>query len=306
MPDFSNNNRRDSLAVPEKGQRLRLLLGDRHHLLLEMMVSLLEPEFEIVGTETDEPTLLRAAQSLEPDVVVLEVDMPRMSGIEVARHLQVNSPAMGIILLGTESTERGITEALKNGGAGYVPKSGLLSEARDAIFTVANGGRYLAPTVAGGTGSDIRAPGTAHAARLESKPSRLTIGVACLLICGLSIRTIALQLGIAPSAVERYQQQAMQMLAARDNHEPIALALSRGWFDDPAANSAWSGPASVSSRSRSFDQIATVNRRKAADTDEPDLKDAHMQLSEGYEALVVWQDIILAAGDAAHKLETHA
>lgn len=295
MPDFTDYNRRRPPVTPKKKPSLRLLLGDPHRLLLEMMVSSLEPEFAVAGTATDGPALLAAARSLRPDIVLLDVAMPRMTGMDIARHLWADGAATRSILLGTKSNGTVVAEAFSSGAAGYLLRAGSLSEVRDAIWAVAGGGHFLTPSIAGG---DIRGLDRTGAARPSSLPS-LTLAVVRLLIGGLSIRTIALQLGLAPCAVERHQRQAMTLLGARDDRELIVLALGDGWLDGPMADPP--GPEAVGSRD--FDRIADRYRHRAADTDQPELQDAYMQLAEGYEQLAVWQDVVLAAGDLTHDLE---
>ena len=129
----------------------RILLADDHELMREGLRTLLaaQPDVEIVGEAEDGVTAVRRALELRPDIVIMDVGMPQMNGIEATRRLATELPGTKIIALSMHSDRRYVAEMLKAGAAGYVLKQGAFRELASAIAAVKASHIYLSPRVAG-------------------------------------------------------------------------------------------------------------------------------------------------------------
>jgi len=127
--------------------RPRLLMADDHTLVLEGISKLLENDFELVGTVEDGHALLRAAAQLRPDVILLDISMPLLNGIEACRQLVKLMPKTRVIFLTMHTDVVYVEEAFRAGGAGYLLKRSAASELTSAIDTVMHGKRYITPLI---------------------------------------------------------------------------------------------------------------------------------------------------------------
>lgn len=125
--------------------RTRLLLADDHTLLLEGLRMMLEPEFELVGVVEDGQALLGAAASLKPEVIILDISMPLLNGIDAARELRKLLPATKLIFLTMHGGHDYVKEALRVGASGYLLKRSAASELLTAIRQVLKGRNYVSP-----------------------------------------------------------------------------------------------------------------------------------------------------------------
>jgi DNA-binding NarL/FixJ family response regulator len=128
-------------------QRARLLMADDHTLVVEGIRKLLESEFDLVGTVEDGHALLRAAEDLQPDVVLLDISMPLLNGIEACRQLVKLMPRVLVIFLTMHADVVYVEEAFRAGGAGYLLKRSAASELTGAIHTVIQGKTYVTPLI---------------------------------------------------------------------------------------------------------------------------------------------------------------
>src|SRR6266705_1157076 len=124
-------------------KRARLLMADDHTLVLEGIRKLLENEFDLVGTVEDGRALLTAAMQIQPDVILLDISMPLLNGIEACRQLVKSMPKVRIIFLTMHADVVYVEEALRAGGAGYLLKRSAASELTIAINAVMRGDRYV-------------------------------------------------------------------------------------------------------------------------------------------------------------------
>jgi DNA-binding NarL/FixJ family response regulator len=127
--------------------RTRILLADDHTLLLDAFKSLLEPEFEVVGTVTDGRAALTLAQKLKPDVVILDIAMPMLNGLEAARQFRAIMPHLKVVFVTMNPDPDMAQEALKVGASGYLLKTSAASELIKAIREVMRGLKYVTPTI---------------------------------------------------------------------------------------------------------------------------------------------------------------
>ena len=124
-------------------QRLSIMLVDDHAILVESLKKLLENEFDIAGSASDGRTMIEMPTKLRPDVVLLDITLPILNGLEAARRLRKIAPEIRIIFLTMNEDRDLAAEALRLGAAGYVLKKSAASEVRQAIKAAMNGGTYV-------------------------------------------------------------------------------------------------------------------------------------------------------------------
>jgi DNA-binding NarL/FixJ family response regulator len=124
-------------------KRARLLLGDDHTLMLEGLRKILEPEFEVAGTAGDGRALVREAMRLKPDVVLAEVSLPLLHGIEAARQIRKRLPGAKVVFLTTHADLTYLRDALRVGASGYILKTAAGKELTQAVRQVLRGRIYV-------------------------------------------------------------------------------------------------------------------------------------------------------------------
>jgi DNA-binding NarL/FixJ family response regulator len=130
---------------PQPVSRARVLLVEDHHLMSQGLKSMLEPEYEVVGIATDGDAALEAATTLRPDVVLLDLSLPRRPGSEVLQELVARDNGPAVIIV-TMHTDRALaTRALQLGARGFVPKNAGVGELKEAISAALAGRRYVSP-----------------------------------------------------------------------------------------------------------------------------------------------------------------
>ena len=125
--------------------KVRVLLADDHPLLLKVVVSLLEPTFEVVGRVEDGKSLFESAMKLQPDVIVTDISMPILNGIEAANKLKVSGCRSKIVFLTVHSDPDFVRACLATGALGYVAKSRMVSDLLSAIREALAGRIFISP-----------------------------------------------------------------------------------------------------------------------------------------------------------------
>ena len=203
--------------------RARVLLADDHVLLLEAFRRMLEPAVEVVGAVADGAALVEQALLLEPDLVVADVSMPRMNGLEAARRLRGDLPGTRVVFLTVNEDPQMAAEAFALGASGYLLKCSTATELNDAIRAVLAGRRYLSKRLAGGD------PDALPAAAAADRPlEQLTLrerDVLKLLAEGLTMKEIGAQLGIATRTVAFHKYRMMESLGLRSSAELVSFAV---------------------------------------------------------------------------------
>jgi DNA-binding NarL/FixJ family response regulator len=207
--------------------RATVLLADDHDIVIAgLRLVLDQPDIEIVGAVKDGRALVQAAQNLKPDVVITDLTMPLLNGIDAARRIRVRNPEVKIIFLTMHPDVGYAKEALALGNCGYVLKSSVADELPLAIRTVLEGGTYVAQAIAEPV---MRA--------LETKPrerpgaDRLTSRqreVLQLLAEGHSVKQIAFSLNVSPRTVEFHKYRIMEELGVRTMAELVRSAMTLG------------------------------------------------------------------------------
>jgi DNA-binding NarL/FixJ family response regulator len=211
---------------------IRVLIADDHPVVLAGMKALLaaDPGLEIVAEASDGEQALRLATGLRPDVAVLDVSMPGLNGVEVARRLREDCPACKVLALTVHEDGGYLRQLLEAGGAGYVLKRSATEDLIRAVYAVAGGGVYLDPAIAGrivGPAPD-KAPDNAAAEHADL--SEREVGVLRLTAAGHSNKIIAARLRIGVKTVETYKARAMGKLGFHSRVEVVRYALGKGWL----------------------------------------------------------------------------
>jgi DNA-binding NarL/FixJ family response regulator len=208
---------------------IRALLADDHTLVRAGIRGLLAamPGIQVVGEAGDGQEALRLAQALRPDVVLLDVGMPGLNGLEVAARLATVDAAIRVVILSMHASEEYVLRALRAGCAGYLVKASAVSELEVAVRTVARGETYLSPIVSRPVVDDyVRRTGGA-ADPLEALTPRQR-EVLQLVAEGNSTKEIAARLGLSPKTVETHRTQLMERLGVHDVSGLVRFAVRVG------------------------------------------------------------------------------
>ena len=201
----------------------RIILADDHTLFVEALRKLAAPHVEVVATVGDGRALLETAQALKPDVVVIDVGMPLLNGLDAGRELKKRLPNVKLIFLTMNEDPDLAVEAMKSGASGYLLKTSAGSELFSAIREVLRGKSYLTPQIARGMQeSFIRDPQGAKCQKLLTPRQREVLQ---LLAEGKPMKIVADILRIAPRTVAFHKYRVMQDLGLKSNAELIQFAI---------------------------------------------------------------------------------
>jgi len=202
--------------------RTRLLLADDHTLLLEGIRLMLEPEFELIGCVGDGQALLASARTLKPDIILLDISMPLLNGIDAAHQLRKTLPSAKLIFLTMHGDTEYVTEAFQAGAAGYLLKRAAASELLTAIREVLKGNYYVSPLVARNALELL--VGMAKSGRLTPRRRE----VLQLVAEGRSRKEIAAILSISVKTVEFHKAELTQELNLRTVADFTRYAIEHG------------------------------------------------------------------------------
>jgi DNA-binding NarL/FixJ family response regulator len=207
--------------------RTRILIADDHKILAEGVRGLLEPEFEVVAVVSDGRELIDAAKTHLPDIIVSDITMPSLSGIEAAVQLRDAGVAAKFIFLTMHSDVAYARRALEAGAAGYVLKHSVSSELVTAIREAIQGRTYITPMIAGGLLRSYRdGDSTSNVA-----PQRLTARqreVLQLVAEGRSAKEVAAKLRVSVRTAEAHKANIMMALELRSTAELVQYAIRNG------------------------------------------------------------------------------
>lgn len=202
--------------------RARILLADDHVLVLEALKKLLEPEFEIVGTVCDGRALTVVAPELKPDVIVLDIGMPHVSGMEAGPELKRLLPRTGLIVLTMNEDSDMAREAMRLWASGYLLKNAAASELAKAIREVLRGRTYVAARFAQRLQDEfVRNPRQAPKRELTSRQRE----VLQLLVEGRTMKEVADALRVTQRTVAFHKYQIMEDFGLKTNSDLIKLAI---------------------------------------------------------------------------------
>jgi len=208
-------------------KRPRVLLADDHCVVAEGLQSLLRPHFDVAGIVSDGRELLRAAKTLDPDVVVLDISMPSLNGIDSARQLRATKSRAKVVILTMHREVTYAARALEAGASAFVLKHSAASELVTAIQEALNGGTYITPQIAGELLSSFRHGRPVTAESLGDLTPRQR-EVLQLVAEGRSAKEIAGVLSISRRTAEFHKARLMETLGVENTAELIQYALRTG------------------------------------------------------------------------------
>lgn len=208
-------------------KRPRVLLADDHLMVAEGLKSLLTPEFELLGVVGDGRALIEATKRLRPDVIVADITMPHLNGIDALPQLKKDHPGVKVVFLTMHRDVAYARRALEAGAMGFVLKHSAPAELVSAVRAALNGQTYITPALAGEVFHSIR-----HEPRRAGDPAaRLTPRqreVLQLLAEGCSAKEVADRLQISVRTVEFHKYQMMETLQLHNSAELIHFAIKQG------------------------------------------------------------------------------
>ena len=216
-------------GLPKRMRRTTILLADDHAIVKEGLVSLLkEHGFDVVGAVGDGLALLDAAKRLRPDVIITDVSMPKLSGLEALTRLTAADIPSKIIVLTMHNDAELATRALRAGASGFLLKEAAGEELANAIRQVTQGRVYLSPTVTRDVINRMASP----AGRPEPQITARQRDVLRLMLLGQRMKEIAATLDLSPRTVESHKYEMMQVLGVRSTAELVRYAIDHRLVSD--------------------------------------------------------------------------
>jgi DNA-binding NarL/FixJ family response regulator len=212
-----------------KGHLLRILLADDHTIVRQglKLIFSSRPDLEVVGEAANGREAVELAEKLKPDVVVMDVAMPELNGIEATRRMVQTNPLVRVLVLSMHREAVYIREILRAGARGYILKDAIDTELLTAVTSVARGDGYMSPAVAGALLGDYR-PNVTDPMDLLTGREREVLR---LIAEGKSNREIATCLEITLPAVDSHRGQVMEKLNLHSTGELVRFAMKRGLID---------------------------------------------------------------------------
>ena len=209
--------------------RARILLADDHVLILEGLRRMLERQHEVVGAVSDGRSLVDAAVRLKPNLIILDVSMPLLSGIEAGRQIRKRLPRVKLLFLTVHANPAYLREALGAGATGYILKSSTRQEILDAVKTVLAGQRHVSRGIVAEDFDLSRwQPGKAPRSRaaLTSRERE----VLQMLAEGRTAKEVAVALRVSPKTVAFHRNNVKRKLGLRKSIELIKRAVDEGFI----------------------------------------------------------------------------
>ncbi len=215
-------------------RKLRILLADDHKVVRDGLRLLIDgqPDMRVVGEAANGKEVLVQARELKPDVIVMDLSMPEMNGLQATERLRAEHPGLRVLALTAHEDEGYLSQLCRAGAAGYVLKRSAGDELITAIGTVARGGVYF----------DASLASKALARRMKGSPSGPAAGAAELsererevltrLAWGYSNKEIAGDLALSVKTVETYKVRVGEKLGLRSRAEMVQYALRQGWLNE--------------------------------------------------------------------------
>jgi len=199
---------------------IRILVVDDHPILREGVAAILEDrdDMELVGEARDGAEAIEKFRALQPDVTLMDLQMPGMGGVEAIKAIRAEQPSACIVVLTTYDGDVQAVRALKAGAMGYLLKSSLRTEMLDAIHSVSQGRRYLHRNIADEIALHI----------LDDGLSEREVAVLQLVAIGKANKQIAFELGISEETVKGYLKAIFTKLNVADRTHAVTIAARRG------------------------------------------------------------------------------
>jgi DNA-binding NarL/FixJ family response regulator len=210
-------------SMREQRPAARILIADDHQLLADACKNLLEPEFLVVGTVSDGRDLADAVAALRPDIILLDIYMPRLNGLDAGEQVKKKNPGIKLVFLTMTLAADVAAEAFRRGASGYVLKQSAGAELLLAVRKVNRGESYLSPLVAKETVTFLlnkREPLSE-----EKRITRRQSEILQLLAEGMSMKQVANVINVKPGTVAFHKYRMMETLNISTNAELLGYAL---------------------------------------------------------------------------------
>lgn len=211
--------------------KIQVLLVDDHMVVRIGLRALIdsEPDMQVAGEANNGVEAIEQVRALRPDVVVMDIAMPEMDGLEATRRIRSECPNTPVLILTVHAQEKYLFPVLKAGGAGYVLKSTVDTELLDAIRTVARGGAFLYPSATRMLLEDyLSQMHNLPASDAYESLSEREREVLKLIALGHTAKEVADKLAISPKTVETYRARIMEKLNLQSRVDLVQYALARG------------------------------------------------------------------------------
>jgi DNA-binding NarL/FixJ family response regulator len=225
------------MSTTSNDKRIRLLLADDHAVVRTGTRELLErkPDFHIVGEASDGEEAVRLTHELQPDLVVMDVRMPKMSGVEATRRIKAECPDVKVLVLTAHDDDEYVFALLQAGANGYLMKTAEFDELVKAIRTVAAGQSMLAPTIAGKVVAQFTSGKTLPEALTKAQDqfeglTERELGILKLVGKGLSNKQIGKNLFISDRTVQAHLSNIFSKLGVSSRTEAVMYAVRKGWI----------------------------------------------------------------------------
>jgi DNA-binding NarL/FixJ family response regulator len=219
----------DSYPIPFRRNRLMLsrahvLIADDHTLVAELCKKLLETEFAVAGTVSDGHAMVRAAAELKPDVIVVDVAMPLLNGLDAGQQVKAMRPSIKLVFLTMNPDPEVVAEAFRRGASGYLLKTCACSELVSAVREVLRGKRYISPTLSRDSVDDLQRQDK----KMLERHARLTERqreVLQLLVEGKIMKEVGGILHMTTRTVAFHKYQIMERLGAKSSADLVRFAV---------------------------------------------------------------------------------
>jgi DNA-binding NarL/FixJ family response regulator len=208
-----------SMPVPS---RARILIADDHAVIADAFKKLLSNGFDVVGTVYDGRSLISAAQRLRPDVILVDIGMPLLNGLEAAQQIKQTLPEVKVIYITINHDADLITEAFRRGASGYLSKTATATELVEAIHLALSGNQYVSPSLSAAENCSEQSPQCGSAGpELTQRQSE----VLQLLAEGKSMKEVASVLNLTTRTVAFHKYRIMEHLHLGNDAELIQYAV---------------------------------------------------------------------------------
>lgn len=213
--------------------KTRIVLADDHPIVLNGLRNLIESEsdFEVVGEATSGPDALKLIRDVRPEIAILDISMPGMSGIVLARRLAEEAPDIKILVLTLHEDRAYLRQALEAGVSGYVVKRSAAANLVSAVRSVIAGGIYIDPAIVNRVLT--RSPSSNHAAMPDVRDlTEREAEVLKLSSLGFTNKEIANQIGVGVKSVETFKSRGLTKLEIQSRADLLRYASQVGWLAD--------------------------------------------------------------------------
>ncbi len=220
-------------------KKIRVLIADDHQVVREGLTSVLESkgDIEVVGLAADGKEALQKARELSPDVVIMDISMPNMNGVEATRQIKKESPQIGVVVLTMYGDEEYIFDLVRAGAAGYLLKDADSAQIAKAIRAVSKGESMIHPSIAAKILNEFsqlssgKTPKGANAAKSEDSLSEREVEVLRLMADGKSNKEIANDLDLSDKTIKNHIHHVFQKLKVTDRTKAVMTAMRMGLID---------------------------------------------------------------------------